>query len=292
MNSDLEWNESYYFNLHDQKEQVTVFMRIGNKPNKNEKSMFLFIIEKDRVCGMRNAVPCDSEKTFCSGLRFTQDGEDWKITYKGPFFDTASRGQIPIMSSMDLVWKPVNPVMDYHDCVDAKGVELSAKTASEHFEQFGVCTGKIVIGDRTYDVDATGERDKSEGVRDWGSPKMWLWLNSVYGTDVGFNATKLCTQMGDVDAGYCGTKDSNDPVVDIDIELGYEGNLPATYKMVMTGKSGKKYNVSAKILRHAILPMQGSNDMLLVETISETVMDGRTGYGIAEFLVPAKKQRS
>ena len=36
--------------------------------------------------------------------------------------------------------------------------------------------------------------------------------------------------------------------------------------------------------------MQGSKDMMLVETISETVHEGRTGYGIAEFLVPAPKQ--
>ena len=59
--------------------------------------------------------------------------------------------------------------------------------------------------------------------------------------------------------------------------------------MAMKGKSGKEYSVDAKILRYATLPMQGSKDMLLVETISETVMDGRTGYGIAEFLVPLKK---
>ena len=289
MNDNPEWNESYYFNLHDPKDEVTVFMRIGNKPNKNEKSMFLFVIEKDRICGMRNAVPCDAEKTFCSGLRFTKDGDQWRINYAGPLFDTASKEPSPIMSSMDLVWTPVNPNMDYHDCVDDKGVELSANTVSEHFEQFGICKGKVIVGDKAYDVEATGERDNSEGVRDWGSPKMWMWLNSVYGTDVGFNATKLCTQLGDVDAGYVGNKDSNDPVVKIDIDVSYNGNIPSGYKMTMTGKSGKKYDVDAKILRFAILPMQGSKDMLLVESISETVMDGRKGYGIAEFLVPAKQ---
>ena len=41
MNDNPEWNESYYFNLHDHSNGVTVFMRIGNKPNKDEKSIFL-----------------------------------------------------------------------------------------------------------------------------------------------------------------------------------------------------------------------------------------------------------
>ena len=289
MSQELDWNESYYFNLHDQANGLTIFMRIGNKPNRDEKSVFLFAIEKDRICGLRNTVKCDEDKKACSGLRFEQEGDVWHITFQGPLFDVAKE-PAPILSSMDLAWKPVNPVMDYHDCVDAKGVELSAQTVSEHFEQFGVVSGKVVIGDRTYDVVATGERDNSEGVREWGSSKMWMWLNSVYGTDVGFNATKLCTAMGDVDAGYVGSKDSNDPVVKIDIDVRYESGIPATYTMRMHGKSGKEYAVEARILKKAILPMQGSKEMLLIEAISETEMDGRTGYGIAEFLVPAPKQ--
>ena len=40
MSTELDWNESYYFNLFDPKQGVTGFMRIGNKPNRNEKSVF------------------------------------------------------------------------------------------------------------------------------------------------------------------------------------------------------------------------------------------------------------
>jgi hypothetical protein len=291
MSTELDWNESYYFNLHDQSAGVTVFMRIGNKPNRNEKSLFLFVIEKDRICGFRNALPCDEDRRSCCGLSFKENGDGtWSITYGGPLFDTAAQQPVPIMSSLDLRWCPVNPKMDYHDCVDAQGAALSAKTVSEHFEQFGTVSGCVRVGDKSYQVDATGERDESEGVRDWGASKMWMWLNSVYGKDRGFNATKLCTPMGDVDAGYVGTAESNDPVVRISIDVSYNGAVPSAYDMVMTGKSGKEYSVKGTIMRYALLPMQGSKDMLLIESISETVMDGRTGYGIAEFLVPAKRE--
>ena len=56
MSTELDYNESYYFNLHDNENGVTAFMRIGNKPNRNEKSLFLFLIEKDRVCGIRDCI--------------------------------------------------------------------------------------------------------------------------------------------------------------------------------------------------------------------------------------------
>ncbi len=291
MNDNPEWNESYYFNLHDHAKGVTAFMRIGNKPNKNEKSIFLVVIGKDGIRGIKTAVPCDENRKSCAGLTFTEEKGFWHITFKGPLFDMAAKEPAPIMSSMDLKWKPVNPVMDYHDCVDAEGAELSAQTASEHFEQFGVVSGNITVGESSYDIDATGERDMSEGVREWGSPKMWLWLNSVYGKDTGFNATKLCTAAGDVDAGYVGTANGNDPVVKIEVDLSYgDKGIPSGYDMVMHGKSGKEYAVKAKVIGHAIVPMAGSRDMMIVETISETIMNGRTGYGIAELLVPAPKQ--
>lgn len=289
MSTELDWNESYYFNLFDPKNGVTSLMRIGNKPNRDEKSVFFFVMSKKGVFGIRNTEKCDDHHMQCSGLRFEEKDGRYKLTYNGPLFDV-TKEPVPIMSSMDIDWIPVNPLMDYHDCVDAHGAELSAKTASEHFEQFGVVKGTIRIGDDVFEVEATGERDKSEGVRDWGSPKMWLWLNSVYGTDIGWNATKLSTQMGDVDAGFVGTKDSNDPIVKIDIDIGYDGSIPSSYVMTMNGKSGKTYRIEAKILQHTQLPMQGSKDMMLIETISQTTYEGRVGFGIAEFLVPAKRE--
>ena len=76
----------------------------------------------------------------------------------------------------------------------------------------------------------------------------------------------------------------------IDIDVFYDKGIPAGYDMTMHGRSGREYAVKAKIIGYATLPMQGSNEMLLVETISETVMDGRTGYGIAEFLVRMPEQ--
>ena len=155
MSTELDWNESYYFNLFDPKNGVTSLMRIGNKPNRDEKSVFFFVMSKKGIFGIRNTEKCDDHHMQCSGLRFEEKDGGYKLTYNGPLFDV-SKEPVPIMSSMDIDWTPVNPLMDYHDCVDAHGAELSAKTASEHFEQFGVVRGTIRIGDDVFEVEATG----------------------------------------------------------------------------------------------------------------------------------------
>ncbi|MCQ2078615.1 MAG: hypothetical protein MJZ38_00945 [archaeon] len=284
MDKHPEFSYSWYFNFYDERNDLTAFMRIGNKPNKDNKDMFFFIVEKDCINGMRSAVAYEENaRTRCSGLEFVpNDDGSWHITYQGPMADYRDQSKIS-MVGMDIVWTPVNKEMDYKQCVTAEGAALSSKVASEHFEQFGKAKGTLKINDRCYTIEATGERDRSEGVREWGSPKMWYWLNSVYDGEIGFDVTKLCTEMGDVDAGYFGTEKCNDPLVKHEIDTQYTDGIPSSFTIRSQGKSGRAYEVKGEVIRHAALPM--APGMMLVETISRTVYNGRTGYGIAEFLV-------
>lgn len=284
MDANPEWSDSWYFNFHDQAAGLTAFMRIGSKPNKDEKTMFLFFVRDGSVLGMRRSVSyVKGKERECGGLTFETRGGEYRLAYRGPVANAADQSDVHVVD-MDVVWEPVNPEFDYHECVDAKGAELSSKVASEHFEQFGRAKGFLSIDGARGVVDGWGERDRSEGVREWGSPKMWYWLNSVYDGKVGFNVTKLCTGMGDVDAGYFGTARGNDPVVKSEIETEYDGKVPESFTIRATGKSGRTYEVSGRVLRHAALPM-ASGAMMLVETVAETTYDGKTGHGVAEFLV-------
>lgn len=288
MNDNPDWNESYYFNFHDEKKDITAFMRIGSKPNKNERTMFFFLMGKELVAGMRFSGPCDGDKLSSAGLKFKETNEGkWKITYNGPIFDPANPKD-PSMAEMDILWSPINEPMDYKRCVDEKKTEMSSKVASEHYEQYGHAKGTISVDGIRFDIDAYGERDKSEGVREWGSPKMWMWINSVYDGKYGFNITKLSTDAGDVDAGYFNDGNGNDPLTnaEIDVKMSDSG-IPSGFTMNLGGS--KTYMIKGTVLRHAALPMAGSKTMMLVETISKTEWNGKTGYGIAEFLVPAKQ---
>jgi len=221
----------------------------------------------------------------CANLTFRNSGNDvWKITYQGPVFDPMDKEKRPHMLSMDIDWTAVNPLMDYRDCVDAKGTDLSSKVAAEHYEQFGKIAGSFNLDGRTVNIDAEGERDRSSGVREWSSPKMWMWFNATYDGRFGFNMTKLDTGVGEVDAGYF-HEGSNHPINKVEADVQYQGPMPISYRLTMHTKDGREYVVAAKSTQLRFIMPTGVGDTALVEVVTETDWNGMKGYGIAEMLI-------
>lgn len=290
MNDHPDWNESYYFNFYDEKNDITAFMRIGGKPNRDEKSMFFFVIDGGKVAGMRGAEGYDGDVLSCNNLVFKENGDgSWHISYAGPVANPVEDPVKPFMLAMDVDWTPINPLMDYRECVDEAGARMASDVVSEHYEQFGSAKGTMSIGGREVSIEAYGDRDRSSGVRDWGSPEMWLWLNSIYDGRHGFNLSKVVTPQGAVDGGYFYVDGRNHAICHSDVELNYsDDGLPAGYVMTLESKEGREFSVEGRVKHAAMLPMEGSKGMLLVETISETVWNGVRGYGVAEFLVPRR----
>lgn len=280
----VEWNESYYFNFYDKKNDLTVFMRIGNKVNKNEKSMFFFIMLPEIVAGIKLETPCDDKPLNIAGLQYEEIGsEKWQLKYNGKIYDTLTNIPKEFNIKMEIIWEALNPVMDYINCVDEKQIQMSSNVVSEHYEQFGAAYGNIIINEKSYEIDGLGERDLSQGIRAWESPKMWMWINSEFSTDEAFNITKLSVDEGDIDAGYFYRDSINEPLIKSDIDLEFNNGIPSKFNMNLFNKNGIKYNVTGRVIRFGIIPM---DNMLLIETISKYNWENKEGYGIAEFLIP------
>ncbi|KAF5064409.1 DUF7065 domain-containing protein [Methanobacterium subterraneum] len=280
-----EWNESYYFNFHDKNNDLTAFMRIGNKVNKNEKSMFFFLMTPHVVAGIKMETPCNDKPLNIAGLDYEEIGSGkWRLRYDGSIFDPRAAVPTEFKVKMDIAWEALNPVMDYVDCVDEKQTEMSSNVASEHYEQFGKALGKIEIDGEVFEIAAMGERDLSRGVREWGSPKMWMWINSEFSHEEAFNITKLSVEGGDIDAGYFFKDSVNEPLVKSDIDLEFNNGIPSTFKMILFDKKSSKYSVRGEVIRFGMIPVD--EKMILIETLSKYMWEGKEGYGIAEFLVP------
>ena len=283
-----EWNESYYFNFHDRNNDLTAFMRIVNKVNKNEKSMFFFLMTSQHIAGIKLDAPCDNEPFSIAGLKYDEiESGKWKLKFNGSIFDPLAEVPKKLRVKMDVTWEALNPPMDYVDCVDEKQTNMSKNVASEHYEQFGKAGGVIEIDENVFEIDALGERDLSRGVREWGSPKMWMWINSAFSHDEAFNITKLSVSEGDVDAGYFYTGSVNIPLVKSDIDIKFNKGIPSSFSMVLFDKNSSIYEVKGEVIRFGMIPVDGG--MILIETISKYVWDGKEGYGVAEFLVPQPK---
>jgi hypothetical protein len=278
-----EWNESYYFNFHDQNNGLTAFMRIGNKVNKNEKSMFFYLMSSSMTAGIKLETPCDDSPLNIAGLDYEEiEPGKWKLQYNGSIFNPLEKTEFKV--KMDVIWEALNPVMDYVDCVDEKETEMSSNVASEHYEQFGKATGKIEIDGETFEIEALGERDLSRGIRAWGSPKMWMWINAEFSHEEAFNITKLSVEEGDIDAGYFYTGSVNEALVKSDIDLEFNKGIPSTFSMNLFDKKGSEYAVDGEVIRFGMIPVD--EKMILIETLSKYKWVEKEGYGIAEFLVP------
>lgn len=114
---------------------------------------------------------------------------------------------------------------------------------------------------------------------------MWAWINSVFMEKEAFNVTKLSTDAGDVDAGYFHIDGENRPLNRASIDIRAEDGIPSTFSMRIGDVLGSTYEVEGRVVRYAALPMGNNAEMMLIETISEYLWDGKRGFGIAEFLV-------
>jgi hypothetical protein len=281
-----DWNESYYFNFHDQRNDLTAFMRIGNKINKDEKMMFFYLMGDQLLGGMNKETNCGDHPLENNGLEFQEiETGKWRIIYNGPIINPLDHSAYQVV--MDIVWTARNPVMDYMDCVDRKGVELSSSVASGHIEQFGTAVGEVKIDDKKYQITGLGERDQSIGVRAWASPKMWMWINSAFSEEAAFNITKLTVDEGEVDAGYFYTNQANQALIKSDIDVEFQEGIPQKFTMALYDKTEQKYLVEGEVVRYGMIPVD--ENMILIETLSRYNWDGNEGYGIAEFLLPKKK---
>lgn len=278
-----EWNESYYFNFHDKKNDLTAFMRIGNKANKNEKSMFFYVMSPSMTAGIKLETPCDDKPLSIAGLEYEEiETGQWRLQYNGSIFNPLEKTEFKV--TMDVTWDALNPVMDYVECVDEKETQLSSHVASEHYEQFGKASGKIEINGEEFQIEALGERDLSRGVRAWGSPRMWMWINAQFSTEEAFNITKLSVEEGDIDAGYFHINSINEPLVKSDIKVQFNQEIPSTFSMILMDKKGSEYMVHGEVVRLGLIPVD--EKMILIETLSKYNWEDKEGYGIAEFLIP------
>jgi hypothetical protein len=287
-----EWNESFYFNFYDRAADICGFMRIGLKPNKNEKSMFCFLMMPDgSLVGMKGAQGCESQVLEVKGLSFEKviPEKKWGLAFNGPAMRMKGERTTPEVLTFGLDFESLNAVFDYRECVDAKKAEISKNVASEHLEQFGRVSGKVALGGESFQIHGLGERDHSWGVREWTAPKMWIWLTCQFSESCAMNVTKLVVDGGEVEAGFFHRDGKNHPLVkaDIDTKFNQEGG-PSSLRIMLRDKNGCTYDVGAEVLRRAILPFEGSDgksQSLLHEPLARYTWNGMTGYGIAEYLI-------
>jgi hypothetical protein len=185
--------------------------------------------------------------------------------------------------------------------VDAKGrpVEQSAQDgfARGHYEQHLAGEGRIRVGNDTFALGGFGLRDHSWGPRYWQNIHWYRWLPLVFGEDLAMMLSVVArrdgsrTQWGVVMTRNAQGEAYNDAITDIELHSDYDAYKQAIAQTARVHtESGAHYELSGKAL--SLIPLRnrrvdaGGNELhtRITEAMTEFRCNGRTGYGMAEYL--------
>jgi hypothetical protein len=290
----VDWNESFYFNFYDRDKDICAFMRIGFKPNRNEKNMICYLLPPDgSVIGSRDVVSFTGPKLQVSGLSFKRivPDREWRMEYSGSMRRTVGNEVERRNVTFDLTYKALNKVFDYRESVSGYTELVNKVAPAEHTEQFGTVEGILAMEGAEMHVSGLGERDHAWGTTDWISPSTWTWLSGQFSESEAFNFTKLVVGKDTVDAGFICIDGRNRPLVKVDMSTEFtKGGTPKSLKTHLMEESGESHEIEGTVIRYAKLPFAGnlaSSTSLMYETLTKYRMGNSVGYGIAEYLIRA-----
>jgi hypothetical protein len=318
--ADSAWSESYYFNAYDPVVDAGLFTRIGVRPNEGTIDVGLSAwLPGDRIANARGVreqtVMTDSELAV-GGVRYErlEPMQRWRITADadaevldlgglaalGDAGAGRSAAGRPGRLTVDLTFTSLIPAIGTDGAGrERRSDDTAASTATTvgkgHLEQSGTWSGTIGLDGETWALGpatARGNRDKSWGPRRWGGPQMWRWFSVNIpgaGDDAGthFGGIRIGTPAGDLHRGWVWRDGEAASIRDwhVTTELAGDGVTHRVTHVRATDKQGRTHELRGDILRVYGVPHRtGDRSTLVNEGLARWTYEGRTGYGISEYL--------
>ena len=299
---DGAWSESYYFNGYDPETDAGLFTRIGVRPNEGTMDVGLSVwlpgTELAMVFGVREQREMVDTGLEVNGVRYERRApmKEWRLTCDADALmrdlTDPSRPTGEIRLRMDLTFSALIPAVgvDGSPTGGSGAAEATRGTVGKgHLEQAGHWTGWIEAAGVRHELgpEARGNRDKSWGPRRWGGPQMWRWFSINVGDDVHFGGIRIGTEAGDLHRGWVWRDGEHVSIRDWHVrsELADDGVTHRVTHVRATDKRGRTHELRGDVLRVAGMPRRaGQRATVVNEGLARWTYEGRTGYGIAEYL--------
>jgi hypothetical protein len=297
---DSAWSESYYFNAYDPISDSGLFTRIGIRPNEGTADASLSVWLPGQELATIRAIRPQHEMIDnvlqVEGVRYEcmAPMKEWRIAAEGEARVhqlSGERSPRKTNLSLDLRFHALTPAIGV-DGQNQKGSGASVATRQSvgkgHLEQAGRWTGWMEYDGERHELrDARGNRDKSWGPRRWGGPRMWRWFSINIGDDVHFGGIRIGTDAGDLHRGWVWRDGRAASIRDWSIrtELAEDGITHRVSHVRATDKTGRSHELRADVLRVAPALQERNGVRTAVnEGLVRWTYEGRTGYGICEYL--------
>ncbi len=304
------FNESMYFNVYDPAVRTGGFFRVGNRPNEGYAEVTTCLYLPDGSVGFMFGRPeISGNGAFdAGGMRFEchVPFEDLRVGYEGKvvLLDNPLDMADPRKGFKENPWVDAAVELRYAGVSPMFGGELvgdddkplaenpAQAFARAHYEQHVAAKGTIRVGDDEWAVDGFGLRDHSWGPRFWQAPWFYRWLTANFGADFGFMVSIVASREGVRRMGgmvLSGGEYSMVDTVEIDTDWTAEGDYHDSIRV--RAKTWKKtYEIEGRVL--SLVPLRnrraapdGTELMTRIsEGLTEWSCEGRTGYGLSEYL--------
>jgi len=294
------FNESMYFNFFDARSQLGGFARIGNRPNERHAETTICLYEPDGpvLFNFKRAEIADNSRFEAGGMSFAVDEpfEKLRVGYRGKACRLAEplamnepgrafkeNPFVPV--AIDLSIRGVGPMFGGEPTEHRPG---EMEFARGHYEQHHRATGAIEIAGRRAEFDGLGLRDHSWGPRSWQAPAYYRWLTGNFGPDFGFMGSHVVRPDGaETRGGFVHRGRELTLVRDLEIETEWRGaeRLHERIHARLRCADGKDLHVEGRVL--SLIPLRnrkGGRTTRISEGMTEWTCEGRTGYGLSEYL--------
>jgi hypothetical protein len=296
------FNESMYFNFFDRGKRLGGFLRIGNRPNEGaaETTVCLYRADGSVLFNFKRPAIEGNDRYEAGGARFevVRPFERLRIAYAGkacclkdplgmsdPRAAFAANPFVPVELELEIAG--VGPVFG-GERLGAAPREGEMEFARGHYEQHHRATGRVAIDGDAVAFDGLGLRDHSWGPRSWQAPLYYRWLTGNFGEDFGFAATWIATRDGGVvRGGFVHRGPRLLPVRDLELETDWTGEARFHHRIRarLVCEGDESLEVAGRVL--SLIPLRnrrGGSTTRISEGLTEWTCQGRTGYGLSEYL--------
>jgi hypothetical protein len=314
--SDPLWSESFYLNFSHSDGVLGGFVRVALHPYKRESEGLLGLYLPEGGVGivlLKDALEQpDANKVRAGNLSYERVDplKRWRIRYQGdvhvyndpegskrtvdldleaiglhvPFYYPKYRR---VTSGPRHRQRPASFAGRLKRTLRRPREILSALTmrSGRHYEQSMRVRGSVSIGTQRIEIDGSGHRDHSWGVRDWMPSHRWRWLTGQLG-DFAFNAMYLTIAGTHVTNGYVWHRDHCSPLEELSLENSFDDTgLGGRDLCLALTAGGERFVITGNVSLNVPLPIIGPGFSTMYHIGRTRYRWGnRVGHGVAEFL--------
>jgi hypothetical protein len=302
--SESNFNESMYVNAFDAAGGAAGgWFRIGNRPNEGYAEVTVCVYLPDGSVGFMFSRPhIDSNERFdAGGMRFeiVEPFKKLDVSHRGmvalladplvmkdPARAFAESPQVPC--EVDLTFSGLSPVWGGEpQRGESDSTTMPMEFARGHYEQHVGARGRIAVGDQTWEMNGFGLRDHSWGPRWWQAPAWYRWLTGNAGPEAGFMVSVIARRDGSVRrTGVVFENGAYTPISAVQLHTDWAGE-DRYQRAIRCIASTPTREVKITGTVHSLIPLRnrrGDAVTRISEGFTEWTWEGRTGYGMAEYL--------